>query len=137
MAHETVISLPHLPGVYVFKDAVGTILYIGKAKDLKRRVSSYFQKMKEDAKIARLIEAHETIGFIVTRNALEALLLEAHLIQLYQPEFNVLLKTSSKTRIIVALSMFLSSLNSEKVSNKFKLPICIYFKLITSFLHLK
>jgi len=95
MAHETVISLPHLPGVYVFKDAVGTILYIGKAKDLKRRVSSYFQKMKEDAKIARLIEAHETIGFIVTRNALEALLLEAHLIQLYQPEFNVLLKTGN------------------------------------------
>lgn len=95
MVHEQVVSIPHLPGVYVFKDVVGTVLYIGKAKDLKRRVSSYFQKMKEDAKIARLIETHEEIGFIVTRNALEALLLEAYLIQVYQPEFNVLLKTGN------------------------------------------
>ncbi|MBN2267099.1 MAG: GIY-YIG nuclease family protein [Candidatus Babeliaceae bacterium] len=85
-------SFPPIPGVYVFKAADGTILYIGKAKNLHNRIRSYFQKTG-DEKTAQLIAAHDSIGYIPTRNEIEALLLEAHLIKIYQPPLNVLLKS--------------------------------------------
>ncbi|HBL98299.1 TPA: hypothetical protein DDZ86_01500 [Candidatus Dependentiae bacterium] len=88
-------TIPHLPGVYVFKDAAGSILYIGKAQDLRKRVASYFQKRDSDGKIAQLLDEHSDIGYIITRNPIEALLLEAHLIQSYQPPYNVLLKNGN------------------------------------------
>ncbi len=88
-------TIPHLPGVYVFKNKAGSILYIGKAKDLRKRVSSYFQKRDSDGKIAQLLDEHSEIGYIVTRNPIEALLLEAHLIQSYQPPYNILLKNGN------------------------------------------
>lgn len=90
---ELVTQLPSLSGVYLFKDADQQVIYIGKAKDLKKRVSSYFQKRDSDWKIEALLEETTDIDHIVTKNEQEALLLEAELIQDYQPKFNVLLKS--------------------------------------------
>lgn len=83
--------LPALPGVYFFKDASGTVLYIGKAKSLKARVQSYFHT-RPDWKIKELLESFSTVDHIVTTTEHEALLLEAHLIQQHKPRFNALLK---------------------------------------------
>jgi excinuclease ABC subunit C len=91
---EYVLSLPQLPGIYVFKDGEGAIIYVGKAKQLKNRVSSYFRK-QDDWKVQELIKEHSTIEHILTKNELEALLLEAHLIRTYKPKYNVLLKNSN------------------------------------------
>lgn len=84
-------TLPATPGVYIFKDAKETILYVGKAKSLKHRVSSYFQK-NVTWKTASLIAHATKIDHIKTNTELEALLLEAELIQGSKPKFNVLLK---------------------------------------------
>jgi len=80
-------------GVYVFKDNQGHILYIGKAKSLKKRVLSYFQKADTDWKIKGLLEEATELDFIETKNEAEALLLEAEMVRQYQPKFNVLLKS--------------------------------------------
>ncbi|MGB8467706.1 MAG: GIY-YIG nuclease family protein [Candidatus Babeliales bacterium] len=87
-------SLDHLPqkaGIYVFKDAAGLVLYIGKAKSIKKRVQSYFHKQGKDWKIDALLTELCTIECIQTNNEEEALLLEAQLIQQHKPKFNVLL----------------------------------------------
>lgn len=89
---NAISSLPTVPGVYLFLNATGDILYIGKAKNLRKRVSSYFQNRTHEPKIDKLVSEHETIRFIATRNEIEALLLEAYLIYTYQPPFNVLLR---------------------------------------------
>lgn len=86
-------NIPALPGVYLFKDSNHTVIYIGKAKHLRKRVQSYFVNQKTDWKIAELIQEHATIAHIVTHNETEALLLEAQLIRDYKPKFNVLLKS--------------------------------------------
>jgi len=88
-------KLPNQPGVYFFKDAFNTIIYIGKATSLRSRVGSYFVNKKRDWKIEALLEEHRDIDFIVTKNEPEATLLEAHLIKEYQPKYNVLLKTGN------------------------------------------
>jgi excinuclease ABC subunit C len=85
-------QLPSLPGVYLFKHE-DTLLYVGKAKNLKKRVSSYFQKQKTDWKIQALVEEHTHIEHIVTHSETDALLLEAQLIRAHKPKFNVLLKS--------------------------------------------
>jgi excinuclease ABC subunit C len=82
--------LPNSPGIYLFKDPEGQIIYIGKAKSIRTRVKSYFQKTT-DWKVESLIAEHQTIDFIGTKNETEALLLEAQLISEHKPKFNVLL----------------------------------------------
>ena len=81
-------KLPEKPGVYLFKDVGGKILYIGKAANLRRRVSSYFER-PHDYRIERLVGAIEKIDYKKTDTALEALILESELIKKYQPPFNV------------------------------------------------
>ncbi len=88
-------NLPKLPGVYIFKDSQNTILYVGKAKSLKHRVSSYFKKQEYDWKIRELIREYFTIEHIVTHTEAEALLLEAQMIRDFQPKYNVLLKSGN------------------------------------------
>lgn len=85
-------SLPRAPGIYLFKKDDGTILYIGKAKSLKNRISSYFAKQESDWKIASLMAEQTIIDYILTNTETEALLLEAQLIQEHKPKYNVLLK---------------------------------------------
>jgi len=89
-------ALPHLPGCYLFKNDEGTVIYVGKAKDLKKRVSSYFQKRDHDPKTASLIEAVRGLDFIVTNTEVEAFLLENTLIKKHWPRYNILLKDSKR-----------------------------------------
>ncbi len=84
-------TLPHQPGVYQYFDAEGKILYVGKAKDLKKRVSSYFTK-QHDGKTKVLVKKIVTIKHIVVSTETDALLLENNLIKKYQPRYNVMLK---------------------------------------------
>ena len=96
------LSLPLLPGIYLFKDKDNAIIYVGKAKSLRKRVASYFQKQHEDWKIKSLIDEHATIEHVVTHSENEALLLEAQLIKEHQPKFNVLLKSGQPFLYIMA-----------------------------------
>ncbi len=87
-------SLPHNPGVYLFKDNEGKIIYIGKANNLKKRVSSYSLAKDHSAKTQILIKHIEQVEFIVVDNEVEALLLENKLIKEHSPRYNISLKDS-------------------------------------------
>lgn len=86
-------SMPTRPGVYLHRDAEGTIIYVGKAKNLRNRVRSYVQEGRPvDAKTAALMRKINDIDFIVTDTEVEALLLENTLIKQHRPKYNILLK---------------------------------------------
>lgn len=85
-------SLPNKPGVYQYFDSSEEIIYVGKAKNLKKRVSSYFTKNHQQGKLRLLVKKIEDIKFIVTESEYDALLLENNLIKKYQPRYNIQLK---------------------------------------------
>ncbi len=85
-------TLPGKPGVYRYLDKEGTVIYVGKAKNLKKRVSSYFTKNHQGGKLRLLVRKIADIKFIVTDSESDALLLENNLIKKYQPRYNILLK---------------------------------------------
>jgi excinuclease ABC subunit C len=85
-------TLPNLPGVYQYYDANDTIIYVGKAKNLKKRVSSYFTKNHDYGKTRVLVKKIANIKHIVVDTETDALLLENNLIKKYQPRYNVMLK---------------------------------------------
>ena len=85
-------TLPSSPGIYQYYDANGTIIYVGKAKNLKKRVSSYFTKTHDNGKTRVLVKKIADIKHIVVETETDALLLENNLIKKYQPRYNVLLK---------------------------------------------
>ncbi len=84
--------LPHKPGIYQYFDSTGTIIYIGKAKDLRKRVSSYFTKRHEHRKTSLLVRNIANIKHMVVATEQDALLLENNLIKKYQPRYNIQLK---------------------------------------------
>ncbi len=82
-------SFPHKPGVYLMKDAVGRVIYVGKAKDLRNRAGSYFLKAAaEEQRTARLVQEIRDIDYLEAESEVDALLLEARLIKDIQPKFN-------------------------------------------------
>ena len=85
-------TLPDSPGVYQYYDRDGKLLYVGKAKNLKKRVSSYFNKQQDNGKTRILVKKIANIKHIVVQTETDALLLENNLIKKYQPRYNVLLK---------------------------------------------
>lgn len=85
-------TLPQKPGVYQHLDKDGTVIYVGKAKNLKKRVSQYFQKEHDSAKTNMLVRRITDIKTIVVETEFDALLLENNLIKKYQPKYNVMLK---------------------------------------------
>ncbi|MFZ0884982.1 MAG: excinuclease ABC subunit UvrC, partial [Candidatus Acidiferrales bacterium] len=90
---EKVAQLPTQPGVYLFQDAGGTILYVGKANSLRGRVRSYFLESRwQDAKTGSLVREIADVDYIVVDNPKEALALENNLIKQHKPKFNVLLR---------------------------------------------
>jgi len=89
-------KVPENPGCYLFKDVTGTIIYVGKAKNLKKRVSSYFLNKDQGAKTSALVLNISTIDYIITNNELEALVLENTLIKKHQPKYNIDLKDGQR-----------------------------------------
>ena len=89
---ERVRLLPHAPGVYLFKDRFGTVIYVGKARDLSRRVSQYFQESRRqsaDRKTRALLDSIWDLEIHTVRSNPEAILLEGKLIKEYRPRYNV------------------------------------------------
>jgi len=94
---EKVRLLPDAPGVYLMKNERGRVIYVGKAKMLSGRVRSYFQKGEaHDLKTGKLVSAIRDIDYIVTRNEVEALVLECNLIKEYRPKYNIRLKDDKR-----------------------------------------
>ena len=92
-------EVPHQPGVYLMKDRLGLVIYVGKALDLKRRVSSYFmasQKMRADVKTRALIDSIHDFEFHTVRNEEESLVLESKLIKDYLPRYNIALRDDKR-----------------------------------------
>jgi excinuclease ABC subunit C len=85
-------SLPGKPGIYQYLDSDGKIIYVGKAKNLQKRVASYFTKLHTSGKLRLLVKKIHHIEFIVTDSEMDALLLENNLIKKYQPRYNIQLK---------------------------------------------
>ncbi len=86
------LSLPELPGVYRFFDNSNEVIYVGKAKRLKQRVSSYFNKTQDRHKVVLMVRQIDSIQYTVVETETDALLLENNLIKKYQPRYNVMLK---------------------------------------------
>ncbi|MDY0881330.1 excinuclease ABC subunit UvrC [Dongia soli] len=89
---EKARTLPGSPGCYRMLNAQGDVLYVGKAKDLKKRVTSYTQPYRQPMRLQRMIAETATMEFVTTHTEVEALLLEANLIKRYMPRYNVLLR---------------------------------------------
>ena len=89
---NTIRSIPQKPGVYFFKDKNNQILYIGKAKNLKKRISSYFTKSNKDSKNKIMISKAVDVETLIVNNEVEALLAEANMIKTHKPRYNVFLK---------------------------------------------
>lgn len=93
---EAIKLVPEQPGCYLYYDATGEIIYVGKAKNLKRRVYSYFHKQHESPKTNILVSQIEKLEYIITDSEVEALILESHLIKKHKPKYNILLKDDKK-----------------------------------------
>ncbi|MBR4633032.1 MAG: excinuclease ABC subunit UvrC [Elusimicrobia bacterium] len=89
--NDYTVNIPHLPGVYIMRDSAANIIYIGKAKDLKNRISSYFHS-DTDSKAFSIISAMKTINYILCSSEREAFLVEQQLIKKVQPYFNAMWK---------------------------------------------
>lgn len=94
--NENLKLLPTLAGCYLYYDKTEEVIYIGKAKNLKNRVKSYFNKKHDSAKLNILVPQIERFEYIITNSEVEALILESHLIKKHQPKYNILLKDDKK-----------------------------------------
>ena len=81
---QTLKLVPTLPGCYIYYDNTGEVIYVGKAKNLKRRVYSYFHKKHDSVKVSVLVSQIEKMEYIITDSEVEALILESHLIKKYE-----------------------------------------------------
>ena len=93
---QTLICLPDSAGCYLYYDKDGTVIYVGKAKNLKKRIKSYFRKTVDRLKTKILVSHIERLEYILTDSEAEALILESQLIKKYKPKYNILLKDDKK-----------------------------------------
>ena len=96
MLEQTIKLVPEQPGCYIYYDKEGEIIYVGKAKNLKRRVYSYFHKQHDSVKTRVLVSQIEKLEYIITDSEAESLILESHLIKKHKPKYNILLKDDKK-----------------------------------------
>ncbi len=101
---DKVKRLPHEAGVYIMKDADENVIYVGKAKDLKKRVSQYFLRKQEHIKVRNMVQNVRDFDFYVVNDEVEALALENNLIKKHQPFYNILLK-DSKTYAYIKINL--------------------------------
>ena len=101
---ETLANLPESPGVYLFRDKSNQIIYVGKAKNIRDRVGSYFAEGAKERRLERLLSLIDNVSFVLTGNEKEAFLLENNLIKEHQPRYNAVLK-DDKTYISLRLSV--------------------------------
>lgn len=113
-----VSSLPECPGCYQYLDETGTIIYVGKAKNLKRRVYSYFSKEHDSRKTAILVSKIHDIKYIVVKTEEDALLLENNLIKQWSPRYNILLKDGKTYPSIVVTNEYLPRIFQTRKINK-------------------
>lgn len=113
-----VLNMPEVPGSYQFKDETGTIIYVGKAKNLKRRVSSYFLKEVDRFKTKVLVSKIRDISYFTVKTEEDALLLENSLIKKYNPKYNVLLKDGKTYPSIVVTKEYLPRIFKTRNINK-------------------
>ena len=100
---EKLREVPHQPGVYLMKDRLGSIIYVGKARDLRKRMSSYFlasRKTRADLKTRALIDTIADFEFHTVRNEAESLLLEGKLIKDYRPRYNVAFRDDKRFLLV-------------------------------------
>ena len=116
--NNKVKKLPQLPGVYIYRDIAGEIIYIGKAKNLRRRVGSYFfTELDTASKTYSLVQRINDIEYIVVDNEFDALILEAELIKKNQPKYNIVLKDDkSFLYIVIKKGAYPAVLVSRKTS---------------------
>lgn len=93
---EKIAFLPENPGIYIWKDSSGEVIYVGKAVSLKNRIKSYLSATEKDPKTEQLVKHIAELDFIITNSEAEAFLLEATLIKRYQPKYNILLKDDKR-----------------------------------------
>lgn len=93
---QTLKVIPTLSGCYIYYNLNDEVIYVGKAKNLKRRVYSYFHKKHDSIKVSLLVSQIERMEYIITDSEVEALILESHLIKKYKPKYNILLKDDKK-----------------------------------------
>ena len=112
-------NTPKKPGVYIFKNKNKKVIYIGKAKNLYKRVNSYFQKKHEDQKTILLVEKIASVDFIVTDNELEALILELNMIKKHKPVYNIEYKDDkSYPYICITMSDEFPRISSTREAHK-------------------
>ena len=115
-----VSNLPDCPGCYQYLDETGTIIYVGKAKNLKRRVYSYFSKEHDNRKTAILVSKIRDIKYIVVKTEEDALLLENNLIKQWNPRYNILLKDGKTYPSIVITNEYLPRIfQTRKIVKRF------------------
>lgn len=115
-----VSNLPECPGCYQYLDETGTIIYVGKAKNLKRRVYSYFSKDHESRKTAILVSKIRDIKYVVVKTEEDALLLENNLIKQWSPRYNILLKDGKTYPSIVVTNEYLPRIfQTRKIDKRF------------------
>ena len=93
---ESLKLLPSLPGCYIYYNSDNEVIYVGKAKILKRRVKSYFNRKHDNVKVSVLVSQIDHLEYIITNTEVEALILESHLIKKHKPKYNILLKDDKK-----------------------------------------
>jgi len=97
LTSESIREFPQKPGAYLFKDKSGKIIYIGKAKNLRKRINSYFAHGEDQSrKLSRIIRNSEEIEHIITATETEALILEGNLIKKHRPRYNVVLRDDKR-----------------------------------------
>ncbi len=110
--------MPDCPGCYQFFDDTGTIIYVGKAKRLKRRVSSYFQKEHDNRKTANLVKSIRDVKYVVVNTEEDALLLENNLIKQWNPKYNILLKDGKTYPSILVTNEYFPRIFPTRKINK-------------------
>ena len=118
---QTLAIIPELSGSYQYFDKDGEIIYVGKAKNLKKRVYSYFNKKHDSPKLRVMVPQIAKIQFIVTDSEVEALILESHLIKKHKPKYNVLLKDDKKFPYFVITEEEYPRIIVARKSNKNKI----------------